>query len=108
MAHPGLLGGMTRPCAVRGAALVGWTPRAAPASPPEAALTMAVLALSTTPGGGLSMANAGARSPGPDFGATPGGEAHELDVYEAPPRPPKNKMPSQAYVQEKKKQSGMY
>ncbi len=33
-AHPGLPGGVGRPCAARSAALAGWKPRAAPASPP--------------------------------------------------------------------------
>ncbi len=48
MAHSGLLGGVARPCAVQSAALAGWEPRAAPASPPLPALNMTVLALSNT------------------------------------------------------------
>ena len=36
-----------RPCAARSAALAGWKPRAAPASPPGPALNMSALALST-------------------------------------------------------------
>ena len=47
MAHPGLPGGVARPCALRSAAVAGWGPRAAPASLPEPALNMTVLALSS-------------------------------------------------------------
>jgi hypothetical protein len=47
MAYPGLPGGVGLPCAARSAALAGWTPRAAPASPPEATLKTAMFAFST-------------------------------------------------------------
>jgi hypothetical protein len=47
MAHPGLLGGMARPCASRSAARVGRRPRVAPVSPPQPVPNMAVFALSS-------------------------------------------------------------
>ena len=47
MTHHSQLGGTARPCAARSAALAGWTPRAAPASPPSPALKTTALALST-------------------------------------------------------------
>ena len=43
MAHPGLLGGMTRPCAARSAAPAGWGLRVAPASPLQPVVNMTVL-----------------------------------------------------------------
>lgn len=46
MAHPSQSGGVARPCAARIAALVGWGPRAAPASPPEPVLNLPALTLS--------------------------------------------------------------
>lgn len=47
MAHPGLRGGMSCPCAARLSALAGWGPRAPPAGPPEPVLKLTVCARST-------------------------------------------------------------
>jgi hypothetical protein len=59
MAHPGLTGGTARTCAARSTALAGWTPRAAPASPPQPALNMAFS--SFQPGGRAPAASSAPR-----------------------------------------------
>jgi hypothetical protein len=65
MAHRGLLGGVVRPRAARSAALAGWGPPAAPASPPWTTLQTAILALSTTSSHntGASQLNTGTAQP---------------------------------------------
>ena len=64
MARRSLVGGMARHCAARSAALAGWKPRALPASPPEPALNMTVLALSTRWRRGAAGAGVGAYGAG--------------------------------------------